>query len=515
MAISDPTPQPSAAPKLPLDVLYNIGLILAEAPLEEAKAYVDSDYQPYLMPGHTWDGTWTNPLHKFTYLSKTTKALLEPLLYRHLILYRPQDVTNFFITLIKRPEIRQHVQDISAFPDMTGPIVRKLYLPACKKIWAARCPSDKPALMRLLDGAGLQKLAWSACMLERTKQRFMFSPDFKHDGILELMFAGILFLTPNVTEFHWRDSNTNPKAFILDRIMGETVDAGVPLMPKLKVLSTEKAAFEFSKQAQFFTPHIGLWDNLHTLHLNDIDLDVEFIEMLVAGEFKENRPVKELYISCVSGSEIPYSLRSFPPDFELSSTLLLNQDEPDLDKAKFKAFPNLTLLDVCFVHHVQRLHTGSPTLRSFLHAVGCPERIHLAGHTLPINAFNTGVIHPKLKYLKVREFQPDAPARTAERDVLVAGLNRFWQEQCHVVPNLCEIDWDHYKFKREDLEGEERAVWGVVGEEEWEDESGVDSDDDDFVIEEDEDDLYFLENDDLQGPWDHDPHGIMSHFLDD
>jgi hypothetical protein len=497
MADSDPASQLSTVPKLPLDVLYNIGLVLAEGPRDEAKAYVDSDYRPDLVPEHTVSGTGINPLRKFTYLSKATKALLEPLLYRHLILYRPHDVTNFFITLIKRPETRQHVQSISAFPDMTGPLVRKLYLASCKKIWATRCPSDKPALMRLLDGAGLHKLAWSACMLERTKQRFMFSPDFKHDGILELMFAGILFLTPNVTEFHWRDMNTNPKAFILDYIMSEMVDAGVPLMPKLKVLNTEKSAFEFSKQAQFFTPHINLWDNLQTLYLNDVDLDVEFIEMLVAGDFKENRPVKELYISCVSGSETPGSMSSFPPGFVLSSTLLLNQEEPDLDKDKFKAFPNLTLLDICFVFHNERLETGSPTLRAFLHAVGCPERIHLSGHPLPIKSFDTGVIHPNLKYLKVREFRPDAPARTAERDSLVAGLNSFWQNKSHIVPNLCEIDWDHYKFKREDLEGEERAVWGVVGEEEWEDESGAGSYDDDDDVEEDDDDIYYLDDDDF------------------
>jgi hypothetical protein len=495
MADSDPALQPSAVPKLPLDVLYNIGLVLAEGPRGEAKTYVESEYRPSLMPCDTESGSGINPLRKFTYLSKATKALLEPLLYRHLILYRPHDVTHFFITLIKRPEIRQHVQGISAFADMTGPLVRKLHLVSCKKIWASRCPSDKPALMRLLDGAGLHKLAWSACMLERTKQRFMFSPDFKHDGILELMFAGILFLTPNITEFHWRDMNTNPKAFLLDYIMGETVDAGIPLMPKLKILNTEKSAFEFSKQAQFFTPHISLWDNLQTLHLNDIDLDVEFIEMLVAGDFKENRPVKELYISCVSGSEVPDSMSSFPPGFVLSSTLLLNQEEPGLDKDKFKAFPNLTLLDIRFVFHDGRHETGSPTLRAFLHAVGCPERIHLEGHPLPIKAFDTGVTHPNLKYLKVREFRLDAPARTAERDILVAGLNSFWQDNSNIVPNLCEIDWDHYKFKREDLEGEERAVWGVVGEEEWEDESGAGSYDDDDV-EEDDGDLYYLDDDD-------------------
>ncbi|KAM0242914.1 hypothetical protein ACHAP5_007097 [Fusarium lateritium] len=472
MADSDPASQPSTVPKLPLDVLYNIGLALAEGPLDEARAYVDSGYRSTLVPEHIVGGTGTNPLYKFTYLSRATKALLEPLLYRHIILYRPHDVTNLFITLIQRPEIRQHVQDISAFPDMAGPLVRKLYLASCKKIWAARCPSDKPALMRLLDGAGLHQLAWSACMLERTKQRFMFSPDFKHDGILELMFAGILFLTPNVTELHWRDLNTNPKAFILDRIMSETVDAGVPLMPKLKILNTEKSAFEFSKQAQFFTSHISLWDNLQTLFLNDIDLDVEFIEMLTAGDFKENRPVKELHISCVSGSETPGSMSSFPRGFVLSSTLLLDPKEPDLDKDKFKAFPNLELLDIRFVFHYERLEHGSPTLRAFLHAVGCPERIYLAGHPLPIDTFDTGVIHPNLKYLNVREFRLNAPAKTAERDSLVAGLNSLWQTKSRIVPNLCEIDWDHYKFKREDLEGEERAVWGVVGEEEWEDDDG-------------------------------------------
>ncbi|KAM0343075.1 hypothetical protein ACHAPU_008976 [Fusarium lateritium] len=479
MADSDPASQPSNGPTLPLDVIYNIGLILSQEPQDAADEYANSDYDPDLRPDLRPDYfQGSSPLHKLTYLSKTTKDLLEPLLYRNLILLTPQHVTHFFITLVKRPEIRQHIQTISAFADMAGPLPRKLLLPSCKKIWSRRCPSDKPALMRLLDGAGLHKLAWSACMLERTKQRFMFSPDFKHDGILELMFAGILFLAPNVTSFVWRDTNTNPKAFILDYVMSEAVNGGVPLMPKLTKLSTEKAAFDYSTQAQFFTPHLNLWDNLHTLLLNDIDLDVEFIEMLSKGAFKENRPVKKLYIACVRGAENPVSMSSFPPGFELSSTLLLDPEDLEKEKDKFKAFPNLEVLHVRFVFHSERMNTGSLTLKAFIHTVGCPEILILEGHPLPTMTFDTGVTHSKLKYLKVREFQPNAPARVSSKENLVAGLNTFWQNKSHLVPNLVEIDWDHYKFKREDLEGEDRAIWELVDEDEWEDDSGDGSDDD-------------------------------------
>ncbi|KAF4995198.1 hypothetical protein FGRMN_5336 [Fusarium graminum] len=479
MADSDPASQPSTGPKLPLDVIYNIGLILSEEPHHAVAEYTNSDYNPDLRPDlrpeYVRDGS---PLHKLTYLSKATKDLLEPLLYRNLIFLKPQHITHFFITLVKRPEIRQHVQAIYAFADMAGPLTRKLLLPACKKIWSRRCPSDKPALMRLLDGAGLHKLAWSACMLERTKQRFMFSPDFKHDGILELMFAGILFLVPNVTNFVWRDTNTNPKAFILDHVMSETVDGGIPLMPKLTLLSTEKSAFDYSTQAQFFTPHINLWDNLHTLMLNDIDLDVEFVEMLSRGDFKENRPVKRLHITCVKGAENPVSMSSFPPGFELSSTLLLDPEDLEKDNDKFKAFPNLESLHVCFVFHSERVTVGSLTLKAFIHAVGCPAELVLEGHPLPTMTFDTGVTHSKLKYLKVREFRPNSPARVSSKDSLVAGLNTFWQNKSHLVPNLIAIAWDHYQFSREDLEGEDRAVWELVGEEEWEDDSGDDFEDD-------------------------------------
>ncbi|KAF4340611.1 hypothetical protein FBEOM_5457 [Fusarium beomiforme] len=459
-------PQP---PRLPLDILYQIGYQLSLEALAAHEYQIESN-----SACHCDVDKASNPLYRLTYASKATKDVLEPLLYRNLTLASPHNVTNIFINLIQRPELRQHVQYIICYAPLAGPRVRKLAMPACKKMWAKRCPSDKPAVMRLLDGAGLHKLAWSACMLERTKQRFMFNPDFKHDGILELMFASILFLSPNVTSFTWRDCNNNPKAFILDQIMCEAVHCGLPLMPKLQKLSTEKAEFEESKQAQFFTPHINLWENLYNLHLNDIDLDMEFVLMLFNGSFKENRPVRELTIRCVAGSERPDSLTSFPPGFELASTMLLENKDLEHYKDKFKAFPNLTSLDVTFVFHRQRIETGSLTLKAFLHAVGSPECLCLTGHPLPTMILDTGVIHSRLKYLKVRELQANAPAKTTSKDNLVAGLNQFWKKKAAIVPNLLEIDWDHYNFKRQDMEGEEKAVWELVGEEEWEDDSESD-----------------------------------------
>ncbi|KAF9775489.1 hypothetical protein IL306_006406 [Fusarium sp. DS 682] len=464
-------PQPSISPRLPIDILYHIGYQLSLEALDAHEHQIDSN-----SACHCDIDKASNPLYRLTYASKATKDVLEPLLYRNLNLASPQDVTNIFINLIQRPELRQHVQYIICYAPLAGPRVRKLVMPACKKIWAKRCPSDKPAVMRLLDGAGLHKLAWSACMLERTKQRFMFNPDFKHDGILELMFASILFLSPNVTSFTWRDCNNNPKAFILDHIMCETVHCGLPLMPKLQKLSTEKAEFEESKQAQFFTPHINLWENLYSLHLNDIDLDMEFVLMLFNGSFKENRPVRELTIRCVAGSERPDSLTSFPPGFELASAMLLGDQDPEHYKDKFKAFPNLTLLDVTFVFHRQRIETGSLALKAFLHAVGSPERLCLTGHPLPTMTLDTGVTHSRLKYLKVRELHANAPAKTTSKDNLITGLNQFWNRKSMIVPNLQEIDWDHYNFKRQDMEGEDKAVWELVGEEEWEDDSESDED---------------------------------------
>ncbi|SCO37507.1 uncharacterized protein FFNC_05692 [Fusarium fujikuroi] len=466
-------PQPVLIPRLPLDILYHIGYLLAAESVVEHEHQIDSNSSCDCCMDKS-----STTLYKLTYTSKATRDVLEPLLYRNLILTTPQDVTNTFINLIQRPELRQHVQYILCYADLAGPRVRKFEMPECKKIWSKRCPSDKPALMRLLDGAGLHKLAWSACMLERTKQRFMFSPDFKHDGILELLFASILFLSPNVTSFTWRDCNNNPKAFILDHIMCKAVHDGLPLMPKLQKLSTEKAEFEESKQAQFFTPHINLWENLYSLQLNDIDLDMEFVLMLFNGSFKENRPVRELIVRCVTGSERPESLTSFPPGFELASTMLLGDKNLDNYKDHFKAFPNLNLLDVTFVFHRGRMEEGSLTLKAFLHAVGSPERLCLSGHPLPTSTLDTGVTHSRLKYLKVREFQPNAPAKTTSKDNLIAGLNQFWNKKSMIVPNLKEIDWDHYTFKREDMEGEDKAVWELVGEEKWEDDSGSDEDED-------------------------------------
>ncbi|KAM0403359.1 hypothetical protein ACHAQC_000967 [Fusarium culmorum] len=474
MASSDPAPDPLKGPRLSLDIIYAIGLAVVGDPFEQTRLYAKNDCNPEYIPDRT-------TLHRLTYLSKGTKSVLEPLLYRHLTFTTPQDVMSIFITLAKRSELRDHVQYIASFTPLSGPGVRKRELPICKKLWFKRCSSDRSALMRLLDGAGLHKLAWSACMLERTKQRFMFSTDFKHDGILEIMFAAILFLTPRVTTFTWRDMNTNPKAFILDRIMSDAVKGGLPLLPRLQYLNTEKSAFVEAKQAQFFTPHINLWDNLHTLYLNDVDMDVEFIEMLAKGEFKKDRPIKDLHVLCVPGSEKPGSMSSFPPGFELSSTTLLDADDLDKDKEKFKAFPNLELLSVRFVHHQERYENGSLTLRAFLHAVGCPKVLRLEGHKLPFEVLDTGVTHDRLTYLKVREYDPQSRSRTLQSESLLAGLNSWWGENSSLVPNLTRIDLDHYRFQREYLSEENKTVWRVVGEDEWEDDSnnGFDDDDDD------------------------------------
>ncbi|KAF4967239.1 hypothetical protein FSARC_5151 [Fusarium sarcochroum] len=474
----------STLPALPLDILYNIGLALASDPIEEAREYMKSEYDPGQKPR-------LSALRHLTYLSHATKGILEPLLYRHITFTRPEQVTLFFITLIQRSELRQHVQYIASFAELTGTAVRKRQLPACKRLWSSRCPSDKAALLRILDKNGLHGLAWAASLLERTKGRFMFNADFKHDGILELIFASIVFLTPNVTTFIWLDTNTNPKAMLLDLIFQSGIAADLPLMPNLQVLHTEKAAFNDNTQAAFFTPHINLWDNLKKLYLNDMDFDDEFIKILVRGDFKDNRPVKELYVRCVSGGEHPGDMNSFDPHDELPGTQLLSETDPDQDKDKFKAFPNLTLLDVKFAFHEGRALTGSRTLRSFMHAVGAPERILLTGHPMPIKALSTGITHPQLKYLRVKEIIKSAPSKSDSKDNLVAGLNQFWNSKPELVPSLCEIDWDGYKFRREDLEGEDKAVWVLKGEEDWEDDSDDDDDDydsDDFMDDDDDDD---------------------------
>ncbi|KAM0561611.1 hypothetical protein ACHAPJ_002779 [Fusarium lateritium] len=459
----------STVPALPLDILYNVGLALASDPIEEAREYMKSEYHPNQKPR-------LSALRHLTYLSHATKGILEPLLYRHITFTRPEQVTLFFITLIHRPELRQHIQYIASFAELTGPAVRKRRLPACKRLWSSRCASDKAALFRILDKNGLHGLAWAASLLERSRGRFMFNADFKHDGILELIFASIVFLTPNVTTFIWLDTNTNPKSTALDVLFKSGISADLPLMPKLQVLHTEKAAFNDSTQAAFFTPHINLWNNLQKLYLNDMDFDNEFIKLLVKGDLKENRPVKELYVRCTSGGEVPGNRNAFQWVEELPGMQLLSENDPDQDKDKFKAFPNLTLLDVKFAFHEGRANLGSPTLKAFIHAVGAPERILLTGHPVPMRALSTGVIHPRLKYLRVKETWESALTKIEHKDNLAAALNTFWSSRPNLVPNLRELDWDGYKFRREDLEGDEKGVWVLTGEEEWEDDSDDSSD---------------------------------------
>ncbi|KAJ3530854.1 hypothetical protein NM208_g9135 [Fusarium decemcellulare] len=460
----------SSGPTLSLDIIHHIAVQLAEEKVEELAFYRKKT---------PWYRSCDTLLRRLTYLSHATKDLLTPLLYRHIILADGLDVTNYWITFAQQPSLRQHVQYLACYARLSGSSWRKGWLPKCRAAWVKRCPTDKTSFMSMLaSDCGLHSVAWLASMLERRKKVFMFNADFSHDGIIELMFASTLFMLPNIQTFNWMDSNSNPKAYVLKGVLAAAL-AGVPLMPQLRELNVEKETVDYvvgDNQPQFFVYKTHLWEDLQTLHLHAMDLDKEFIQFLVANAFKENRPVKKLYVSCIKDAETRrYGVGAFTSDYVSPGELLLDPDNPEKDKAKFKAFPNLDYLNVSFSYSQRRAIEGSRTLRAFLHAVGAPETLILTGHPLPSQALDTGRRPPRAsKHIRVREMIPSAPSKTRSRDQLVGQINTFWNMKQAVAPNLSAIDWDNYRFRRHDLEGEDKAVWVLEGEDEWEDDSSDD-----------------------------------------
>ncbi|KAJ4233171.1 hypothetical protein NW759_001952 [Fusarium solani] len=464
---------PRAPPQLPLDIIYNIGLQLTLDPRHSLQTL----HGPCFLPtNHNKD------LRALTYTSRANRDLLEPLLYRHVVLMKPQEVCSFFSTIAAAPRLRQHVQHFGCVARLNGPQVRKDALPQCRAFWQKHHGSQRSSIITLLSGLGLSNLAWAASLWERRKDRFVFNADFRHDAVLELLFVSTLLLLTNVQTFVWKDLDGRPVAPLLTYLFDAALMTGSQLMPKLKVLNTWKETLAVDERAQFFIYKTHLWENLETLYLNAVDLDNEFTDMVVKGDFKKNLPVKRLYIHCPSGAEHLFHPGMYHPEHPLLSNSALDADNPDNDKSKFKAFRNLEFLEINFTWFETRAVEGSRALKSLLHAVGAPERLNLTGHPLPMKALSTGVIHSRLKYLKVKELIRNAPSSVRSKDTLITRLNNLWdaEDWKRLVPNLCEIDWDHYKFRRKDLEGEDKAVWTLEDEEEWEDDDNDELDIDDL-----------------------------------
>ncbi|KAM0433987.1 hypothetical protein ACHAPT_003931 [Fusarium lateritium] len=482
--------KPKVPTQLPLDIIYNIGRQLNL----EIERGVDLEPNVTAPIGHNKD------LRTLTYLSRSTRDFLEPLLYRHIHLSNSVELCSFFITLASAPRLRQYVQYFGCTAPLVGPTVKKRSLPACRTIWEKHHGSHKSSIINLLDKIGLGRVAWAATLWERKKGRFMFNATFRHDAVFELLFASTLLLLPNVQTFIWKDWDGRPTPGLLTYLLDEATKADLPLMPKLKALNSWKDIDCTDDRPQFFMYRTYLWENLHTLFLNGVDLDNEFTDMLVKGSFKKNIPIKKLYIRCEAGSEKRYGMNAYPPGHSPASVQVFDIDDHDMGKNKFKTFHDLDLLEIKFTWFETRALEGSRALKAFMHAAGAPERLSLIGHPLPMQAFSTGVVHPRLKYLKVVEFMPNAMSYRHSRDSLVLMLNQLWDSKDfkRFVPNLCEIDWDHYKFRRQDLEGEDKAVWALENEDEWEDE---DEDDDDGNVW-DEDDLFgfghgYMDDDDF------------------
>ncbi|KAJ4323649.1 hypothetical protein N0V84_004257 [Fusarium piperis] len=461
---------PKTPSQLPLDIIYNIGLQLTLDPNQR----LDTLHGPVWLPtSHNKD------LRTLTYISKATKDLLEPLLYRHVVLMKPQQVCSFFVTIAAAPRLREYVQHFGCVARFNGPQVRKVALPECRAFWQKHHGSHKVSILNVLTALGLPTLVWAASLWERKKDRFVFNADFRHDAVLELLFVSTLFLLKNVQTFVWKDLDARPIAPLLGFLLDAGLTTDLPLMPKLKVLNTWKETRTLDERAQFFIHKTHLWENLHTLYLNSVDLDNEFIDMIIKGDFKKELPVKKLYIHCQPGAQHLNHPGMYNRRQRIASESALDAENPDNDKDKFKAFRNLDYLDILFTWYMPRAQEGSPALKALLHAVGAPERLILVGHPLPMKALSTGVVHSRLKYLKVTEFIGHSPSSVQSKDALIAKLNQLWdaKDWKRLVPNLCEIDWDHYKFRRKDLEGEEdKAVWTLEDEEEWEDE-----DEDDYL----------------------------------
>ncbi|UPK94732.1 hypothetical protein LCI18_005667 [Fusarium solani-melongenae] len=361
-------------------------------------------------------------LRRLTYLSRATKRLLEPLLFRFVLLQTPQDIVHFYIDLIQIPRIRGYVRHLACVTHRRSPgsmldlrVNRML-----GSILDERIGGRENKLSLMKQGAAWEPFANTFSGMEEAPEEHL-GPYLKMRGDVDYMIRSILLSTTKLKTLVWHLDEFDRVATWVPQVLKSAAKSDHVLLPDLQVMALNYHNVRRSDRyshLQDFSWERGYWKNLRRLVLYDTDFDDDFGNILDrAGRVGDLVPVEELIV--FSAPTDSHHLLFRPPS-----------------ETSFRLVEKVKLLDISFRYFSRRNEEGSAMLEAFVHWLGAPERLHLTGHPPPFKALARGTVHSRLKSIQVKEWKDE---EDLEQDEMRQKVEGWWRSHSAVVPNLEEF----------------------------------------------------------------------------
>ncbi|KAH7152001.1 hypothetical protein B0J13DRAFT_673088 [Dactylonectria estremocensis] len=428
---------PSSNPQtwaLSVELIRHIGLLLLpEEPCVNSPVKSTVNF-------HSPDFAENNrTLNALTYTCRTTRGLLEPLLFRFIFMSNTADITHYFLLFARNPGLRSFTRHIACLSSLQWIDEEIPAESRAWKIWKARCGPDATG-QDVLEDAGFQ-LDYDLATEGNPKVVTNITQSFYYDGFLRFMFCCVLLMLPETDTLFFHQELVIEGTESIGGMFEAMKEEGYSVTPRLRVmeLGTHEAD-QTSDLMELFFGDNGLWTNLETLVLNNTDFDNEFFQILEDGLFKASMSVQELYIRGPGAV--------LDPEWEITAVeqwAMMNLDHPP----PHTAFCHLHLLDIDFSPSAIRARDGSRSLKMFISTIGgAPETLRLTRHPFPTAALSQA-IHTRLKVLVLNECtdMPEAMSDGQMRTA-VAALTRRGK---FCLPNLEWIEVNGFRKGREEL----------------------------------------------------------------
>lgn len=405
------------------DIIYHIGLCLLPEPWEKPPSPAEHDYFERDMAC----------LRRLTYLSRATKRLLEPLLYRFVLLATPSEVVHFYIDLVQRPRIREYVRHMACVTNRRPPmdthdlrVNRMLRVILDERIGGRE---NKLSLMKQGAAWELYVRASSETGTEKTPEERL-GQMLNVRGDVDYMIRSILLTTTKLKTLVWTIDEPRMNGRTVNQVLKQAVWAGHPPLPDLEIMALKPCRGCFLEDLSW---QEGCWKNLRRLVLHDTDFDDDFWGILVTSLGPQGVvPAEEFIVRRREGQAIDQLTMMPGPDGSRSMERLLRAHMSDISRT----FEKLKLLDISFGYFQPRNETGSPMLEAFLRWAGAPERLRLTGHPPPLKALARGTVHSRLRSIQVKEWRDEGGL---EQDGMRQKVEDWWRRNSAAVPNLEEF----------------------------------------------------------------------------